>query len=137
MWSFPSTPLNKNEGQNISFANSTTLFRSIYIVSLYFVWPILVVTRPGQNVIKNPVTDWLPVGCRKIAMSLHASTLVRPRELVPEKDEPIVVVIGSMAHGSVDPDYTEASYSISQYPLSAALTCSKLCSAFEEAWGIH
>lgn len=89
------------------------------------------------KVIKNPVTDWLPVGCRKIAMSLHASTLVRPRELVPEKDEPIVVVIGSMAHGSVDPDYTEASYSISQYPLSAALTCSKLCSAFEEAWGIH
>ncbi|KAL3204063.1 hypothetical protein MRX96_041391 [Rhipicephalus microplus] len=37
----------------------------------------------------------------------------------------------------VDPDYTEGSFSISQYPLSAALTCSKLCSAFEEAWGVH
>ncbi|XP_075541807.1 ribosomal RNA small subunit methyltransferase NEP1 [Dermacentor variabilis] len=89
------------------------------------------------KVIKNPVTDWLPVGCRKISMSLHADKLVRPREIVPETDEPIVVVIGAMAHGSVDPDYTEGSFSISQYPLSAALTCSKLCSAFEEAWGVH
>ncbi|KAH6933704.1 hypothetical protein HPB50_017670 [Hyalomma asiaticum] len=89
------------------------------------------------KVIKNPITDWLPVGCKKIAMSLHADKLVRPSELVPQSDEPIVVVIGAMAHGSVDPDYTEGSFSISQYPLSAALTCSKLCTAFEEAWGVH
>lgn len=33
-------------------------------------------------------------------------------------------------------DYTEEEVSFSGYPLSAALTCSKLCSAFEEAWGI-
>ena len=34
-------------------------------------------------------------------------------------------------------DYTEQEIAISEYPLSAALTCTKLCSAFEEAWGIH
>ncbi|KAG0412541.1 hypothetical protein HPB47_010339 [Ixodes persulcatus] len=89
------------------------------------------------KVIKNPVTDWLPVGCKKVMMSLHAEKLIRPRDLVPETNEPITVVVGAMAHGSVNPDYVEDSFSISQYPLSAALTCSKLCSAFEEAWGVH
>lgn len=34
-------------------------------------------------------------------------------------------------------DYTEQDIAISEYPLSAALTCTKICSAFEEAWGIH
>ncbi|CAN7985391.1 unnamed protein product, partial [Ixodes pacificus] len=53
------------------------------------------------KVIKNPVTDWLPVGCKKVMMSLHAEKLVRPRDLVPETNEPITVVIGAMAHGSV------------------------------------
>ena len=36
----------------------------------------------------------------------------------------------------IDPDYTEETYSISNYPLSAALTCAKLCTAFEEKWGV-
>ncbi|CAG2228292.1 EMG1 [Mytilus edulis] len=58
------------------------------------------------KVIKNPIADHLPVGCQKIA------------------------------HGSVDVDYIEKTVSISNYPLSAALTCAKLCSAFEEKWGV-
>lgn len=37
----------------------------------------------------------------------------------------------------VSVDYTEQDIAISEYPLSAALTCTKICSAFEEAWGIH
>lgn len=36
----------------------------------------------------------------------------------------------------VDPEYTEKAISVSSYPLSAALTCAKLCNAFEEVWGI-
>ena len=38
--------------------------------------------------------------------------------------------------GSITTDYTEETISISNYPLSAALTCTKLCDAFEEAWGV-
>lgn len=45
-------------------------------------------------------------------MSLHADKLVRPRELVPETDEPIVVVIGAMAHGSVSAHFE---YSFEQW----------------------
>jgi len=52
------------------------------------------------------------------------------------EDKPIVFVIGAMSHGSIDVDYTEEDVSISQYHLSAALTCAKLCTAFEEAWKI-
>lgn len=52
------------------------------------------------KVIKNPVTDHLPVGCRKIGFSYTATKVVNPRELVPLED-PIAVVIGAMAHGKV------------------------------------
>ncbi|XP_041456732.1 ribosomal RNA small subunit methyltransferase NEP1-like isoform X1 [Lytechinus variegatus] len=88
------------------------------------------------KVIKNPITDHLPVGCRKICTSFSAEKCVHPRELA-ESDEPVVIVIGAMAHGKVEPDYTEGDVAISQYPLSAALTCAKICSGFEEAWDIE
>lgn len=52
------------------------------------------------KVIRNPVTDHLPVGCKKIGTSFTAKKLVNPREIVPAS-EPIVVVIGAMAHGKV------------------------------------
>lgn len=52
------------------------------------------------QVIKNPVTDHLPVGCRKISTSYSAEKVVHPRELVPS-DDPMVIVVGAMAHGKV------------------------------------
>lgn len=52
------------------------------------------------QVIKNPVTDHLPVGCRKIATSFASDKIIRPSELVPA-DDPIVIVVGAMAHGKV------------------------------------
>ncbi|KAH9515083.1 18S rRNA pseudouridine methyltransferase [Bulinus truncatus] len=87
------------------------------------------------KIIKNPVIDHLPTGCPKYAMSYSASEIIDVRDYVP-KDGPAVFVIGAMAHGSVSPDYTEKSFSISNYPLSAAITCSKVCNAFEEIWGV-
>ncbi|GIY34596.1 ribosomal RNA small subunit methyltransferase NEP1 [Caerostris darwini] len=89
-----------------------------------------------MKVIKNPITDHLPVGCKKLCTSFSATKVVRPRELVPS-DEPIAITVGAMAHGQVNADYAEETIAISQYPLSAAGTCSKLCTAFEEVWGIH
>ncbi|XP_022653958.1 ribosomal RNA small subunit methyltransferase NEP1-like isoform X2 [Varroa jacobsoni] len=89
-----------------------------------------------MKIIKNPVSDHLPIGCKKLTMSFHAEKTVHPRELVPASGEPVVLVIGAMAHGSVDVDYTEDTFSISDYPLSGALACSKICTAFEEKWGI-
>ncbi|XP_062591797.1 ribosomal RNA small subunit methyltransferase NEP1-like [Saccostrea cucullata] len=87
------------------------------------------------KVIKNPVSDHLPLGCKKYGTSFHVEKVTDPREIVPEK-EPAVVVIGALSHGSVDVDYIEDTVSISSYPLSAALTCAKICSAFEEKWNV-
>jgi len=86
------------------------------------------------KVIKNPVSDYFPAGCRKYCMTYNAPRTVRAKELV--SDEPVVMVIGAIAHGSIDVDYTEDNIGISGYPLSAALTCTKLCNAFEESWDI-
>ena len=38
--------------------------------------------------------------------------------------------------GNIDVSYTEEDVRIGNFPLSAALTCTKLCSAFEELWGV-
>jgi len=88
-----------------------------------------------MKVIKNPVTDHLPVGCKKIIMTYKAKTTVNARELAPA-NEPIAIVVGAMAHGKVDVSYGEDDIAVSDYPLSAALTCAKVCSGFEETWGI-
>ncbi|RWS26637.1 C2 factor (C2F)-like protein [Leptotrombidium deliense] len=90
-----------------------------------------------MKVIKNPITSHLPIGCRKIGTTFQSKNLVHPKDLVPSDDSPVAIVIGAMAHGQVDVDYVEDTVSISQYPLSAALACTKIVSAFEEAWGIH
>ncbi|XP_057557728.1 ribosomal RNA small subunit methyltransferase NEP1 isoform X1 [Hippopotamus amphibius kiboko] len=87
------------------------------------------------KVIKNPVSDHFPVGCMKIGTSFSVPIVSDVRELVPSSD-PIVFVVGAFAHGQVDVEYTEKMVSISNYPLSAALTCAKLTTAFEEVWGV-
>ncbi|KAF5907714.1 zyxin-like, partial [Clarias magur] len=51
------------------------------------------------RMIKNPVSDHLPAGCPRYAMSFKAGDSVCPRTLVP-KDGPAVVVIGAFAHGA-------------------------------------
>lgn len=92
-----------------------------------------------MKVIKNPVTDHLPSGCKKIATSHKASSVVQLSTYVPsitKDDGPVVVVIGGFAHGNLQLDWVDETISISNYPLSAALCCAKFCNAFEEAWGV-
>jgi len=94
------------------------------------------------KVIKNPITDHFPVGCKKIStsFSVTSSHLVNIRDYARDEcgdaDQSVVFVIGAMAKGSVNVDYNEDTISISSYPLSAALTCAKVYAAFEEKWNI-
>ncbi|CAB4061532.1 EMG1 [Lepeophtheirus salmonis] len=85
---------------------------------------------------KNPITDHLPPGIRKICMSFSSKEVVKPADIIPKNPEPICVVIGAIAKGAINPDYTDQDLRIGNYPLSAALTCTKITSAFEEAWGV-
>lgn len=91
------------------------------------------------KLIKNPVTLHLPVGCPKYGTSSKAKKVIRPSELVPPENgsfKSVAVVIGAMAHESCEPDYVDETFSISKYPLSAALVCAKITNAFEEAWNV-
>jgi len=91
-----------------------------------------------MKVIKNPVTDHLPAGCKKTLFTYTTTGIIRPLQLAAEAgDTAHCVVIGAMAHGKVDVDYCEKEVSISNYPLSAALCAARLTAAFEEHWGIH
>lgn len=92
------------------------------------------------KLMKNPVTLHLPVGCPKYGTSSKAKRVIRPSELVPSEGsahKTVAVVIGAMAHESCQPDYVDDTFSISKYPLSAALVCAKITSAFEEAWDVQ
>jgi rRNA small subunit pseudouridine methyltransferase Nep1 len=57
------------------------------------------------NVIKNPVTKYLPANSKKYALS-RTGTLVNPWEWVEKlpKDEPVVFIFGAMAHGHISKD---------------------------------
>jgi rRNA small subunit pseudouridine methyltransferase Nep1 len=89
------------------------------------------------KVIKNPVTDHLPSGVPIIATS-EKSRLVDVDEYSQslDKGKSVVFVVGAMSQGDLNIDYSHDSISVSSYPLSAAVVCSKLCTSFEKVWDI-
>uniref|UniRef100_A0A915PKV3 18S rRNA (pseudouridine-N1)-methyltransferase n=1 Tax=Setaria digitata TaxID=48799 RepID=A0A915PKV3_9BILA len=90
------------------------------------------------KVIRNPVTIHLPPGCQKILTSYQAPEYMNCRQFAESVgNRPIAVVIGGFAKGKATVDYTEKEVKLSNFPLSAALTCSKLTSSFEEVWKVE
>jgi rRNA small subunit pseudouridine methyltransferase Nep1 len=90
------------------------------------------------KVIKNPVAKHLPVGAKRILMNPHASSFVNIHDYVETTplDSPTVFVIGAMAKGVCKVDYADEEICISNFSLSAASVCSKLCYAYEEYFNI-
>ncbi|KAI0753600.1 Nep1-domain-containing protein [Irpex lacteus] len=100
----------------------------------------------GQNgpekllkVIKNPVTDHLPVNTIKLTLSGDAP-VVRLSKYLPTLPEThsIAVFVGAMARGADNfaDGVVDAKIGISEYPLSASVACGKFCCALEEMWDI-
>jgi rRNA small subunit pseudouridine methyltransferase Nep1 len=89
------------------------------------------------NIIKNPITDHLPTKCQKVGMSGDAE-VVKLGEWVKQlpENESVVFWVGGMAHGKDEFPLAESVIGISEYPLSASVVCAKICSAFEDLWGI-
>ncbi|CAG5102046.1 Similar to Emg1: Ribosomal RNA small subunit methyltransferase NEP1 (Mus musculus) [Cotesia congregata] len=72
------------------------------------------------KVIKNPITDWLPAGCKKILMSFSADKIKDPKELVPD-DEPISHLNLTLVHGLEIPEHQSVSNSwVSRFEQSIA-----------------
>lgn len=91
------------------------------------------------KVIKNPITDHLPPNCRKVTLSFDAD-VVRVRDYVADlgNQQSICVFVGAMARGedTFADQFKDDAISISNYPLSASVTCGKFCNAVEDVWNI-
>ncbi|KAK2388477.1 ribosomal RNA small subunit methyltransferase NEP1 [Trifolium repens] len=48
----------------------------------------------------------------------------------------LVFVVGAMAHGKIETDYTEDYIAVSGYPLSAAYCIARICNSIEGKWNI-
>ncbi|KAL1931251.1 hypothetical protein VTP01DRAFT_10388 [Rhizomucor pusillus] len=92
------------------------------------------------EILPGDITEHLPQKSKRIALSWN-SPKVRLfkyfKESIPE-GQPVVVVVGAMAKG---PDtfadrYVQEKIGISEYALSAAVACSKVCCALEDLWDI-
>ncbi|RVW92212.1 Ribosomal RNA small subunit methyltransferase nep-1 [Vitis vinifera] len=109
------------------------------------------------RVIKNPVTQYLPVNSRKIGFSYSSekSTPIRDYVAAVSDDVDLVFVVGAMAHGKISNDYTDdfiandgfsvAAWSsyvlrhegfVSGYPLSASWCTYLICGALMQKWNI-
>ncbi|KAJ1392110.1 hypothetical protein SESBI_36107 [Sesbania bispinosa] len=88
--------------------------------------------------IKNPVTQYLPINSRKIGLSYSSEKLVDMNDYISTvpSNMDLVFVVGAMAHGKIETDYTEDYIAISGYPLSAAYCIARICGAFESKWKI-
>ncbi|KAI7902096.1 Alpha/beta knot methyltransferase [Cokeromyces recurvatus] len=91
------------------------------------------------EIIPPPITQYLPENARKIALSWNAPKvrLYKFFKEIPD-GQPIVVAVGAMAKG---PDtfadaYVDEKIGISNYALSAAVACGKVCCTFEDLWDI-
>ncbi|GFP92892.1 ribosomal rna small subunit methyltransferase nep1 [Phtheirospermum japonicum] len=90
------------------------------------------------RVIKNPVTQYLPINCRKIGFSHSSEKLVDMSDYVGaiNNELDLVFVVGAMSKGKIDEEYVEDYLSVSEYPLSAAYCISMITTAVERKWKI-
>ncbi|KAB5519152.1 hypothetical protein DKX38_023544 [Salix brachista] len=90
------------------------------------------------RVIKNPVTQHLPLKSRKIGFSHSSDKLVEMEKYVAGVggDTDLVFVVGAMSHGKIDCDYVDDFISVSEYPLSAAWCIARICEAVSKKWRV-
>ncbi|KAB5519323.1 hypothetical protein DKX38_023642 [Salix brachista] len=90
------------------------------------------------RVIKNPVTQYLPLNSRKIGFSHSSDKLVEMEKYVAGVggDTDLVFVVGAMSHGKIECDYIDDFISVSEYPLSAAWCIARVCEAVSKKWRV-
>eukprot|EP01096_Ripella_sp_DP13-Kostka_P002484 TRINITY_DN13326_c0_g1_i1.p1 TRINITY_DN13326_c0_g1~~TRINITY_DN13326_c0_g1_i1.p1 ORF type:complete len:228 (+),score=96.43 TRINITY_DN13326_c0_g1_i1:36-719(+) len=91
------------------------------------------------QIVKNPVTDHLPLSAIRIGLSAKAEKLTKIDDYVMDQipaDKPVVFVVGAFSQGEIEVDYVSEELAISPFSLSASVVCGKLCDAFERKWGI-
>ena len=88
------------------------------------------------KVIKNPITQYIPFGCPIISTN-EKSKMVKLEEYIDTlKSNNVAFVVGAISKGDVNIDYMTDTISISSFPLTAGIVCSKICTAFEKNWDV-
>ncbi len=102
-----------------------------------------------MKVMKNPITKHLPMGAPVFCCSQYAKETLHMRQFVDQQIEKykqskqFVFVVGGFSETEKPlEDLVKSTYdnptfvSVSNYPLSASVVCSKVCNAFEEVWNV-
>ena len=88
------------------------------------------------KVIKNPITQYIPFGCPIISTN-EKSKLIKLEDYIDNlKSNNVAFVVGAISRGDVNIDYMTDTVSISSFPLTAGIVCSKICTAFEKCWDV-
>ena len=88
------------------------------------------------KVIKNPITQYIPFGCPIISTN-EKSKLIKLEEYIDNlKNNNVAFVVGAISKGDVNVDYMTDTVSISSFPLTAGIVCSKICTAVEKCWDV-
>jgi rRNA pseudouridine-1189 N-methylase Emg1 (Nep1/Mra1 family) len=86
------------------------------------------------QVVKGPVTRYLPTGATRIALSHRATETKDIFEHVKSvlDDGPVVFIVGGFAEGNLDTSYADQEVSISNYLLSASQAITRITNACEQ-----
>ena len=88
------------------------------------------------KVIKNPITQYIPFGCPIISTN-EKSKLIKLEDYIDNlKSNNVAFVVGAISKGDVNIDYMTDTISISSFPLTAGIVCSKICTAFVKCWDV-
>jgi len=88
------------------------------------------------KIIKNPITQYIPFGCPIISTN-EKSKLIKLEEYINSlKSNNIAFVVGAISKGDINIDYNTDTISISSFPLTAGIVCSKICTAVENCWDV-
>ena len=88
------------------------------------------------KVIKNPITQYIPFGCPIISTN-EKNKLIKLEDYIDNlKSNNVAFVVGAISKGDVNIDYMTDTISISSFPLTAGIVCSKICTAFEKCWDV-
>ena len=88
------------------------------------------------KVIKNPITQYIPFGCPIISTSEKSKTVKLDDYINNLKSNNVAFVVGAISKGDVNIDYMTDTISISSFPLTAGIVCSKICTVFEKLWDV-
>ncbi|XP_022150056.1 ribosomal RNA small subunit methyltransferase NEP1-like [Momordica charantia] len=90
------------------------------------------------QLVKNPITQYLPINCVKIGLTSSSTKVVEPRDYFTtfSNDVNFVFVIGAMGHDKIDVEGIDEVISVSGHHLSARVCLRMIYESLAKKYGI-